>query len=518
MGQRGEEILVDGIALAVNPLFLVHLHFEAQPLLGGIRELAETVGELHAADIKLETLGQARIGRHGTRQGRLAAGIFAKDRRLLDAEPRLDGGDQNLAEDVGPGVILRDIKTGALGPGRQRVAVSLAGRGQGGHQVDAGVIVESFGNRQALQFGARITAAVFVGERGNARGVGSQLHDGRAILDRGRVGLAGAIPFQHGEFGNVKRSALAVAEDPGEIEDAAFARRQQLLGGEFGRSVQVKRPPLPVRAHGFGGEGGQMRLVARRYGQGAALDFHEIPGLEPGPDGLLDPPADKQGRTAVDMPLGRPPRGRLGQGTCSCYRHPVEDTRFPVVAVIASSVRKGNVLEKDGKLYVVLKADSFHPGKGTPTTTIDMRRISDGVKVVDRYKTTDSVEKAFVEEKKYNYLYQDGDHYVFMDPVHFDQLPVDAAVVGDWAPYLQENMEVTLSLFNGTAVSIVLPQRVTLEVTETEPVVKGQTASGSFKPALLSNGVRTMVPTHIVPGTRVVVMTEDGSYSERAKD
>ena len=189
-----------------------------------------------------------------------------------------------------------------------------------------------------------------------------------------------------------------------------------------------------------------------------------------------------------------------------------------MVSVIASSVRKGNVVEKDGKLYIVLKAESFHPGKGTPTTTIDMRRISDGVKVVDRYKTTESLEKAFVEEKTYNYLYQDGEHFVFMDPEHFDQLHVDGAVVGDGAPYLQENMEVTLSLFNGTAVAIVLPQRVTLEIVETEPVVKGQTASGSFKPALLSNGVRTMVPTHIVPGTRVVVMTEDGAYVERAKD
>lgn len=189
-----------------------------------------------------------------------------------------------------------------------------------------------------------------------------------------------------------------------------------------------------------------------------------------------------------------------------------------MVSVIASSVRKGNVLEKEGKLYVVLKAESFHPGKGTPTTTIDMRRISDGVKVVDRYKTTDSVEKAFVEERTYNYLYQDGEHYVFMDPEHYDQLPVDSSVVGDRAPYLQENMAVSLSLHNGQAVSIELPQRVTLEITETEPVVKGQTASGSFKPAVLSNGVRTMVPTHIVAGTRVVVMTEDGSYIERAKD
>ncbi|MGN6516359.1 MAG: elongation factor P, partial [Rhizomicrobium sp.] len=159
-----------------------------------------------------------------------------------------------------------------------------------------------------------------------------------------------------------------------------------------------------------------------------------------------------------------------------------------------------------------------HPGKGTPVTQLEMRRISDGVKINERYKTTDSLEKAFIEYQTYNYLYQDGDHYVFMQPETFDQIHVGLDVIGDWAPYLQENMEVRLATFNGTPVSIVLPARVTLEVVETEPVVKGQTASGSFKPAVLANGVRTMVPTHITTGTRIVVLTEDGSYVERAKD
>lgn len=189
-----------------------------------------------------------------------------------------------------------------------------------------------------------------------------------------------------------------------------------------------------------------------------------------------------------------------------------------MVSVIASSVRKGNVLEKDGRLYVILKAESIHPGKGTPVTQIEMRRIGDGIKVSERYKTTDSVEKAFVEENTYSYLYQDGDHFVFMEPENFEQITVEGDVVGDYAPYLQEGMEVTLSIYNGTAVTIVIPQRVTLEVTETEPVVKGQTSTNSFKPAVLSNGVRTTVPGHINIGTRVVVMTEDGAYVERAKD
>lgn len=189
-----------------------------------------------------------------------------------------------------------------------------------------------------------------------------------------------------------------------------------------------------------------------------------------------------------------------------------------MVSVIASSVRKGNVIEKDGKLYVVLKAENIHPGKGTPVTHLEMRRISDGVKTQERHKTTDSVERAFIEEGKYNYLYQDGDNYVFMEPTTFDQIPVPPDVLGDSAVYLIENMEVTLSQYNGVPIAIELPARVTLEITETEPVVKGQTASGSFKPAVLSNGVKTMVPTHITAGTRVVVQTEDGSYLERAKD
>ena len=189
-----------------------------------------------------------------------------------------------------------------------------------------------------------------------------------------------------------------------------------------------------------------------------------------------------------------------------------------MVSVIASSVRKGNVIEKDGKLYVVLTAENIHPGKGTPVTHLEMRRISDGVKTVERLRTTDSIEKAFVEHVDFQYLYQDGEQYVFMQPQSFEQLHVGSDVVGDFAPYLTENMDVQLQLFEGNAISIEIPQRATFEITDTEPVMKGQTASGSFKPAMLSNGVRTMVPTHITIGTRVVVQTADGSYVERAKD
>jgi elongation factor P len=193
-------------------------------------------------------------------------------------------------------------------------------------------------------------------------------------------------------------------------------------------------------------------------------------------------------------------------------------SRIVVVKVIASQLRKGNIVDLDGKLYVVLNAESFHPGKGTPTTQIDMRRISDGVKTQMRYKTTEGVERAHVEEVEYSYLYQDADGFHFMNDKTYDQVALQADIVGDQAPYLQEGMKVQLAIHEGIAISIELPQKITLEIKETEPAMKGQTASGSFKPAILENGVRTMVPTHVVAGTRVVVMTADGSYVERAKD
>jgi len=171
------------------------------------------------------------------------------------------------------------------------------------------------------------------------------------------------------------------------------------------------------------------------------------------------------------------------------------------VKVIASSLRKGNIVEFEGKLYAVLNAESFHPGKGTPTTQVDMRRISDGV-----------------EDREHQSLYQDSDGFHFMNTETYDQVTLPADIIGNQAAYLQPEMKVMLSVHEGVPVSIELPQKATLEVVETEPSVKGQTAASSYKPALLSNGVRTMVPPFVGPGTKIVVMTADGSYVERAKD
>ena len=189
-----------------------------------------------------------------------------------------------------------------------------------------------------------------------------------------------------------------------------------------------------------------------------------------------------------------------------------------MVKVIASSLRKGNVVEKDGKLYSILFAENIHPGKGTPVTQLDMRRISDGVKVSERYRTTEQVERALVEDRPYNYLYQDGEGFHFMNMETYEQVAVTPDVVGDYAPYLQENMNVAIDLHEGRPIAIRLPDSVVLTVVEADPVVRGQTAASSYKPAVLENGVRVMVPPHVGAGTRIVVNTETGEYMERAKD
>ena len=186
--------------------------------------------------------------------------------------------------------------------------------------------------------------------------------------------------------------------------------------------------------------------------------------------------------------------------------------------VIASSLRKGAVVDLEGKLYVVLSAENIHPGKGTPVTQLNMRRISDGVKISERYRTTEQVERAIVDDRDYTFLYQDGEGFHFMNPETYDQVTASTDIIGDAAPYLTDGATVTLSTHEGVPIAIELPRLATFEVVDTEPAVKTQTASSSYKPAILSNGLRTMVPPYIATGTRIVILTEDGSYQERAKD
>jgi elongation factor P len=188
------------------------------------------------------------------------------------------------------------------------------------------------------------------------------------------------------------------------------------------------------------------------------------------------------------------------------------------VKVIASSLRKGAVVDIDGKLYIVLNAENIHPGKGTPVTQLNMRRISDGVKISERYRTTEQVERAIVDDRPHTFLYQDGEGFHFMNPENYDQFVAHPDIVGDAAPWLTEGATVMLSTHEGNPIALELPRTVTFEIADTEPATKGQTASSSYKPAILTNGQKVLVPPYITAGTKIVVLTEDGTYLERAKD
>jgi len=148
---------------------------------------------------------------------------------------------------------------------------------------------------------------------------------------------------------------------------------------------------------------------------------------------------------------------------------------------------------------------------------VEMRNVKSGAKKDQRWRTADTVERLTTEDKEYTYSYEDGENLILMDPETFEQTPVPKDILGDRLPYLQENMKVNVKLIEGEPVSMDLPETVTLEIMEADPVVKGQTASSSYKPALLSNGVKVMVPPFITAGEKIVVKTADGTYYERAK-
>lgn len=184
----------------------------------------------------------------------------------------------------------------------------------------------------------------------------------------------------------------------------------------------------------------------------------------------------------------------------------------------ANLIRAGQVIEHDGRRWTVLKQQIITPGKGGAFIQVEMRDLKTGNKTNERWRTADTVERLVTEDKDYTYSYTDGDNIVLMDPETFEQVLVPAALLGEQLPFLQDNMELGAKLVEGDIVGITLPPHVTLEVTEADPVVKGQTASSSYKPAVLSNGVKTLVPPFIESGERIVVRTDDGSYVERAKD
>lgn len=184
----------------------------------------------------------------------------------------------------------------------------------------------------------------------------------------------------------------------------------------------------------------------------------------------------------------------------------------------ANTIRPGMVIEHEGKQWAVLKIQLIQPGKGGAFIQVEMRDVRTGIKTNERWRTQDTVEKLNTEEKECQFLFADGDSFTFMDTETFEQFTLNKDIVGDDADFLQDGMAVTVNTVEGSPIGIQLPATVTLEVVEADPVVKGQTASASYKPAVLENGIRIMVPPHVVAGTRVVVNTSDRSYVERAKD
>ena len=184
----------------------------------------------------------------------------------------------------------------------------------------------------------------------------------------------------------------------------------------------------------------------------------------------------------------------------------------------ANTIRPGNVIEHAEKQWTVLKTEMLLPGKGNAFIQVEMRDLKSGNKTNERFRTSETVEKLMVEESDATYLYADGDQVTFMDSKTYEQFTLDRASIGDPVVFLKEGMMVTAELIDGAITGVRLPQHVIMEVIEADPVVKGQTASSSYKPSIVENDVRVMVPPHIEAGTRIVVNTEDASYVERAKD
>ena len=185
--------------------------------------------------------------------------------------------------------------------------------------------------------------------------------------------------------------------------------------------------------------------------------------------------------------------------------------------ISANSIRKGMVIEHEGKQWTILNTQVVQPGKGGAFMTVDMRDVASGNKSVGRWRTADTVERLDVRQNDCTYLFKEGDMFTFMDTQSYEQFALPEELVGEKAGFLQDNMEVTVDFIEGKAIGVNLPTSVILTVVEADPVVKGQTAASSYKPGLLENGMKVLIPPFIEAGTKIVVATEDCSYVERAK-
>lgn len=181
-----------------------------------------------------------------------------------------------------------------------------------------------------------------------------------------------------------------------------------------------------------------------------------------------------------------------------------------------NEIRPGNIISHQNGLWVAVKTNAVKPGKGGAFNQVELKNLTDGRKLNERFRASETVEKIRLDQKPHTYLYAEGDMLVFMNSENYEQISLQTEFIGSRSAYLTDGMEVQLEFHEETPISVSLPQQVTLEIAETEPVVKGQTAANSYKPAILENGVRTSVPPFVNVGERIIVMTEDGSYVKRA--
>lgn len=181
-----------------------------------------------------------------------------------------------------------------------------------------------------------------------------------------------------------------------------------------------------------------------------------------------------------------------------------------------NEIRPGNVIEHQGGLWVAVKTNAVKPGKGGAYNQVELKNLIDGTKLNERFRAAETVEKVRLEQKDFTYLYEQGDALVFMDSETYEQLELQKDFVGDRAAFLQDGMTVTVELYEERPIGISLPDQVTLAVAEADPVVKGQTAASSYKPAVLDNGVRILVPPFVEAGERIVVDTNEITYVRRA--
>ncbi|GMG84059.1 elongation factor P [Paralimibaculum aggregatum] len=184
--------------------------------------------------------------------------------------------------------------------------------------------------------------------------------------------------------------------------------------------------------------------------------------------------------------------------------------------ISGNEIRRGNIIEHNGGLWVAVKTDHVKPGKGGAFAQVELKNLRNGSKLNERFRSADKVERVRLEQKDQQFLYETDGMFTFMDTESFEQIELPADLLGEARPFLQDGMTVTIEYYGEEALNVTLPEKVTCTIAETEPVVKGQTAANSYKPAVLDNGVRVMVPPFVGEGEAIVVNTETFEYVERA--